>query len=476
MDKAPPKCHKCGESGHFANKCRAAKGRAAPGGKCFVCGKSGHLRKECPGVEDGGSGQSKFKGKSSARGRKQKAAPQEDAPPSLPATAQPFVDMYCCASVFPKTISHAVRHKSLGEGFPYESFKGAVLSCPLDLRGFSFPVVDAILSGMHGDEEPVSEDEAAPEKVGDVWRRSGRSRSRADSLSSQPGGRKDCPHALGFWVGVPPAEAKAFLDFHQHIGGSASSCDNTTLEHARASDLISRVAACSRVAGIHTGLDYRAAGESKEQQLQCLRLHLQTAVQMFQDRAIGNEMNINDSTAVDTAEAELTADISAQAAHKVLLLSLTPCTEVRCSADADRLATSGGAIDGDLVDVLREAFSAVPEGPCALPVVVRISCCGLQWASVLMLMERFPNCFFSVDCRLTHTKQKLLREYVFDLPLSRLLLESNGPLYPPAEHAGHSAHPGHVLVTAQAIADIKGVELESVLEHCYLNSQNVLKL
>jgi hypothetical protein len=41
--------------------------------KCRLCGRRGHIRKDCPGLDDGGAGQSKFKGKysrlpASARG------------------------------------------------------------------------------------------------------------------------------------------------------------------------------------------------------------------------------------------------------------------------------------------------------------------------------------------------------------------------------------------------------------------------
>lgn len=61
MEKEAKKCHKCGQFGHLGNKCSNKVKKM----KCHLCGKSGHLRNECKGIEDDGSGQSKYKGKSS---------------------------------------------------------------------------------------------------------------------------------------------------------------------------------------------------------------------------------------------------------------------------------------------------------------------------------------------------------------------------------------------------------------------------
>lgn len=49
--------------------------------KCHLCGRGGHLRAECPGLDDGGSGQSKYKGKYSRRpGRSEANEPKEPQP------------------------------------------------------------------------------------------------------------------------------------------------------------------------------------------------------------------------------------------------------------------------------------------------------------------------------------------------------------------------------------------------------------
>lgn len=59
-----PPCTHCGSAAHPSRACGARKDRAkATTAKCHLCGRRGHLRKDCPGLDDGGTGQSKYKGK-----------------------------------------------------------------------------------------------------------------------------------------------------------------------------------------------------------------------------------------------------------------------------------------------------------------------------------------------------------------------------------------------------------------------------
>jgi hypothetical protein len=111
----------------------------------------------------------------------------------------------------------------------------------------------------------------------------------------------------------------------------------------------------------------------------------------------------------------------------------------------------------------------------SIPIIIRISSCGMAWKALLELMRIFSSCYFSIDCRLTHSKQKLLREYAFDLPIEKIILESNGPLYPPSGYQSDSgSHPGHILAVAQALAELKGLDMEVVLEQCYTNAIAIL--
>jgi len=64
-------------------------------------------------------------------------------------------------------------------------------------------------------------------------------------------------------------------------------------------------------------------------------------------------------------------------------------------------------------------------------------------------------------------KQKMVRA----LPLDRLLLETDAPVLGPDRDKRNE--PANALIAAQAIADIKGMELERVVESCFANTQRL---
>ena len=47
-------------------------------------------------------------------------------------------------------------------------------------------------------------------------------------------------------------------------------------------------------------------------------------------------------------------------------------------------------------------------------------------------------------------------------PLDRILLETDGPYLEPVPHRGRPAHPGHIPLIAQKIAELKGEDVEDV--------------
>ena len=51
-----------------------------------------------------------------------------------------------------------------------------------------------------------------------------------------------------------------------------------------------------------------------------------------------------------------------------------------------------------------------------------------------------------------------------ELPLDRLLIETDGPYMCPMPFRGQTAHPGHVHRVAERIAALKGVDLARVME------------
>jgi hypothetical protein len=105
----------------------------------------------------------------------------------------------------------------------------------------------------------------------------------------------------------------------------------------------------------------------------------------------------------------------------------------------------------------------------------------LQCSDVITTLFPLENVTFSFDGRLTHAKQKVLLELVFDLAMHRIVLESNAPLFPvsPAAHAGGPdaiGCTGHVCIVANACADIKRVALNEVLMRVFANTVRIFRL
>ena len=115
---------------------------------------------------------------------------------------------------------------------------------------------------------------------------------------------------------------------------------------------------------------------------------------------------------------------------------------------------------------------------------------SLNYRTIQFLLSKYSQVYFTVDGRITHTKQKILREYLYDIPLERLVIESNGPLYPPVSPPSYSEfplppllnstltyHPGYLLVIASTIATVKRIlDINSVLEVCWENTCKILGL
>jgi len=82
----------------------------------------------------------------------------------------------------------------------------------------------------------------------------------------------------------------------------------------------------------------------------------------------------------------------------------------------------------------------------------------------------------SIPGVVTFGKAETLKEAVRALPLSALLLETDGPFLAPAPHRGRRNEPQYLLHTAQAVAELKGVSLEEVAERTTENARRLFSL
>ncbi len=73
-------------------------------------------------------------------------------------------------------------------------------------------------------------------------------------------------------------------------------------------------------------------------------------------------------------------------------------------------------------------------------------------------------------------KNSNLREVVKELPLEKLVLETDSPYLSPHPHLGQRNEPAHVLLIAETLAKAKGVSLEQVARITSRNADKLFKL
>jgi len=81
--------------------------------------------------------------------------------------------------------------------------------------------------------------------------------------------------------------------------------------------------------------------------------------------------------------------------------------------------------------------------------------------------------YISFSGILTFKKSEELRAIAGDIPLDRLLVETDAPYLAPEPYRGKLCEPAHVVYTARALADVKGVSYESMAAQ---TTENFLKL
>jgi TatD DNase family protein len=89
------------------------------------------------------------------------------------------------------------------------------------------------------------------------------------------------------------------------------------------------------------------------------------------------------------------------------------------------------------------------------------------------LLDAFPNLRLGFTGIVTFKNALDLQEVVKATPMDRFLLETDGPYLAPVPHRGKPAHPGHIPLIAQKIAELKGVTVEAVYAAARDNTREV---
>lgn len=84
--------------------------------------------------------------------------------------------------------------------------------------------------------------------------------------------------------------------------------------------------------------------------------------------------------------------------------------------------------------------------------------------------------YISIPGPVTYPKSEKLREIVKDIPLDRLLLETDCPYLTPEPHRGKRNEPAYVVHTARRIADVKGLPIEDIGRITSQNAKELFRL
>jgi TatD DNase family protein len=81
--------------------------------------------------------------------------------------------------------------------------------------------------------------------------------------------------------------------------------------------------------------------------------------------------------------------------------------------------------------------------------------------------------YISLSGILTFNNAKEIRDIASDIPLDRLLIETDTPFLAPIPMRGKPNEPAYVVHTAKVLADLKGISIETL---AYVTTENFTRL
>ncbi len=84
--------------------------------------------------------------------------------------------------------------------------------------------------------------------------------------------------------------------------------------------------------------------------------------------------------------------------------------------------------------------------------------------------------YISFSGVLTFKNAHALREVAAQVPLDRLMVETDSPWLAPVPHRGHSNRPGYVVEVARVLAELRGVSLEEMTAITVTNTRTLFNL
>ncbi|MCV6576972.1 MAG: TatD family hydrolase [Cohaesibacter sp.] len=120
--------------------------------------------------------------------------------------------------------------------------------------------------------------------------------------------------------------------------------------------------------------------------------------------------------------------------------------------------------DDDMITILKEGME---EG--AYPALLHCFSSGRKLAMEALEMGHY----ISLSGILTFKRSQDIRDIVADVPLDRLLVETDAPYLAPMPYRGKRNEPAYVAHTAQVLAEVKGVSIEEIAR---ITTENFFRL
>ncbi|MCG8452838.1 MAG: TatD family hydrolase [Spirochaetales bacterium] len=99
-----------------------------------------------------------------------------------------------------------------------------------------------------------------------------------------------------------------------------------------------------------------------------------------------------------------------------------------------------------------------------------LHCYSEDWAYANDMLSRHDNLYFSFAGNLTYRNARNLHETVRNLPLDRIVIESESPFMVPAEFRGKRNKPVYMPSTAEFVASLRGEDPQMVSEALWQNA------
>ena len=84
--------------------------------------------------------------------------------------------------------------------------------------------------------------------------------------------------------------------------------------------------------------------------------------------------------------------------------------------------------------------------------------------------------YISISGIVTFHQAQNVRDMARQVPLERLLIETDAPWLSPAPFRGKTNHPGRVRLVAEKLAEIRGESLAELARETYTNANNLFGL